>query len=186
MYLYAHTHTHTPWGGTVYTEKSDGPACQSCGCSTMIDWFHSVPPHHQSEGGETAFININFFSHLYSYPHSYSSLVTQSRLGSFVCISADHCLRWRGGGLPWSYWHWHHFMSAGCTKLSGQNNFAGFIWVNRISACAQITPKIYSHCLIIFKVSNVVKNKSTLPCLFVICYIATIDCFQQRQMIRLT
>lgn len=25
----------------------------------MIDWFHSVPPHHQSEGGE-AIINIHF------------------------------------------------------------------------------------------------------------------------------
>lgn len=73
----------------------------------MIDWFHSVSPHHQSEGGETAFININlFFSHLYSYPHSYSSLLTQSRLGSFVCSSADHPLRWRHGGLPCPYWHW--------------------------------------------------------------------------------
>lgn len=59
----------------------------------MIDFFHSVPPRCQSEGGKTAFINIHFFGNLYSYPHSYSLLVTQSRFEAAVYVSADHRLR---------------------------------------------------------------------------------------------
>lgn len=71
----------------------------------MIDWFHWVPLT-PSAGGRRSLHQYSSpcptttTSYLYSCRHSYSSLDTQSRLESFVCISGDHCLRWRGGGVP--------------------------------------------------------------------------------------
>lgn len=108
---------HTPWGDTVYCKEQQ--TWLPVMWSQYDDWLVPLSAPTPSVGGRRSLHQYSFpFSHLYSCPHSYSSLDTQSRLGSFVCISAHHCLRWRGGGLPWSSWHWHHFVSAGGIKLS--------------------------------------------------------------------
>lgn len=62
IYMYSHT-------GTVYSDKSDGPSCQSCGRSTMIDWFHSVAPHHQSEKLPSSILIFLYFIYIHVLIH---------------------------------------------------------------------------------------------------------------------
>lgn len=66
-------------------------------CYAAIDWFRSVPPHHQWEGA-APFINIHFYPpHLYSHPHSYSWVLTEQikKFGVHFRMSLLEMKRWR-------------------------------------------------------------------------------------------
>lgn len=136
--IYAHTHPKV----IQYTDKSDRPACQSSSLLHDDGLVQRSGPHtiSQREEKQPSSILIFFLPHLYSYPHSYSSAATPSRLGSFVCISADHCLRWRrGGGLSRGLADIHTTL---CLQVASfppwQETGRNFFW-NPTGLCAQFT-----------------------------------------------
>lgn len=158
--IYAHTHPKV----IQYTDKSDRPACQSSSLLHDDGLVQRSGPHtiSQREEKQPSSILIFFLPHLYSYPHSYSSAATPSRLGSFVCISADHCLRWRrGGGLSRGLADIHTTLCVCRLQVlppdkKPDETFFGILLVYAHNLHIKLHQFVSSsHCLIIFKVSNV-------------------------------